>query len=352
MKIKNHTINEKFPMPSFYRGILEKNTFCILDIETTGLSSKYHNVILIGLLYPHNNRTVIKQFFAENIHEEEELLQFFAEEIKRYDFLITYNGVTFDYPFLKERFKKYNITWPHDDIKHFDILHFLKKCKGQLPLENLKLKTVENYLGINRQDTISGKDSVVLYKTYESNPSPALEKTILLHNYEDIYYLAKVATIFDHFPDVNSLLEKTFIIPEVPNKLMNLSYHPNDIIIKKNCLRVSGKTSKQSNLPPEVHYTTSYDFNWIPKDGIFQIEIPLKKRILPDKKKLYYLNLNEFEPCFNSTMLDDECSPFFYQHLMEIDLSTKAGLLAVISLINHIIDNLAMNTNEKLASNT
>ncbi|MBM7614915.1 ribonuclease H-like domain-containing protein [Alkaliphilus hydrothermalis] len=350
MKVKSYTINESFPMPSFYRRVLEENKFCIVDIETTGLSSKYHNVILIGLLYPKKkNETVITQIFAENPREEKEVLLYFANEMNKFDFLITYNGVAFDYPFLRERFRKYNIPWCHDDINHFDLFYYLKKYKSQLTLENLKLKTVERFMGIHRQDTISGKDSVDLYKAYVAHPTPALEKTILLHNYEDIYYLAKVAGIFDYFPNIIEHLSRSFLTLNRGGYSFNLSYYPHDISIKKNSLHISGKTTKLRDLSEEIHYTPCYNFIWSPNDGLFHLEIPLLKTILPSKEKFYYLNLNDFQPSFDATSILYQWEGIVHQHLMKLDLSCPEGLSATISLLNslfhHLLDESVANKN-------
>ncbi len=337
MKIKNYTINEPFPMPSFYNRVLKENSFCILDIETTGLSSKYHNIILIGILYPSNNQIVVKQFFAENPQEEKSLLLHFHKEMQQFQFFITYNGVAFDYPFLKERFKKYNISWDHQEIDHFDILYHLRKCKSQLSLDNFKLKTVENFLGINRSDTINGKDSVELYKQYVLSKTPALEKTILLHNYEDIYYLAKVAGVFDHFPKVNYLLNNTFLTMRHNQHPINFSYHPYDICIKKNSLQVSGKTTRLTHLPKEVHYTPHYDFKWLPLDGSFQIVVPLQKTILPTKETFFYLNLKNLQYIFDLKTVEIETAEVFNQPFMVVDLCTPTGLMNVINILNALI---------------
>ena len=59
----------------------------VFDIETTGLSAKFCKVILIGIVYNENDKTIIKQFFALNEDEEKKLLLAFINEIS----LFTYN---------------------------------------------------------------------------------------------------------------------------------------------------------------------------------------------------------------------------------------------------------------------
>ena len=173
----------------------------IFDIETTGLNHKYCKVILIGILYNLNNKTIIKQFFAENEDDENKLLLEFINEIKNFENHITFNGLTFDIPFLNSRFNKHNIDYTLSKDKDIDILKLIKPFKEKLSLPNCKLKTLEKYLGIYREDTISGKESVELYNEYISSKCINIKDKILLHNYEDIYYLGKIFKIKDILHD-------------------------------------------------------------------------------------------------------------------------------------------------------
>ena len=173
----------------------------VFDIETTGLSPKYCKVILIGIMYNLNNKTIIKQFFAENEDDENKLLLEFINEIKNFENHITFNGLTFDIPFLNSRFDKHNIDYTLSKDKDIDILKLIKPFKEKLSLPDCKLKTLERYLGIYREDTISGKESVDLYNEYLSSKCNNLKDKILLHNYEDIYYLGKIFKIKDILHD-------------------------------------------------------------------------------------------------------------------------------------------------------
>ncbi|WFD09457.1 ribonuclease H-like domain-containing protein [Tepidibacter hydrothermalis] len=188
MEVITHKIDQIIDIP--------KNS-CVFDIETTGLSPKYNHVILIGILYIKNNQTIIKQFFAHNTDDEKELLFYFKEVFKTFDKHITFNGHRFDIPFLNKRFEKNNLDFFIDKDNDMDILKILKPYQKKLNLENCKLKTVESLLNIQREDTISGKESVDMYKEFEISKNESLKKKILLHNYEDIYYLAKLFKIQD-----------------------------------------------------------------------------------------------------------------------------------------------------------
>ena len=89
---------------------------------------------------------------------------------------------------------------------NIDILKLIKPFKEKLSLSDCKLKTIEKYLGIYREDTISGKESVDLYKDYTLNQDINLKEKILLHNYEDIYYLGVIFKIKDILKDKLNIL--------------------------------------------------------------------------------------------------------------------------------------------------
>lgn len=294
MKIKTFKIDDTATLPKILAEIFNSNEYCIIDIETTGLSGRYHKVILIGILYKINNTIILKQFFAENPDEEIHILHEFCNIFKIFSYVITYNGISFDIPFLKKRFKYNNLQWDFDNIKHIDILQCIRKEKKQLPVENLKLKTVERFLGINRKDTISGKDSVLLYNEYVRRPLSSIKKTILLHNYEDIYYLNKLLTIFDYISvDKYDLIGKDIIINNDSKKFV-FTFYPKNISIKKNSLYINGKTSTFDDIFDIIHYDSNFSFEWYPNNGKFNLVMPLLKGYLTTGEKCNYINLKNF----------------------------------------------------------
>ncbi len=103
--------------------------YFVFDIETTGLNSNYCKVILIGILFNKNNKTIIKQFFANTENDEKELLLAFINCIKNYQNHITFNGSNFDIPFLNNRLKKHNIDFSLSKNNDIDILKLIKPFK-------------------------------------------------------------------------------------------------------------------------------------------------------------------------------------------------------------------------------
>lgn len=183
MEIINEILDEEMDLP--------ENT-CVFDIETTGFDTRFNKVVLIGVLYKSKSKLNIKQFFADSNDDEKELLFYFKELLKDFDTIVTYNGISFDVPFLERRALSHNMKLSFENIHHLDLLKMMRTNKNTLGLEDCKLKTVEKLALIDRLDTISGKESVELYKEFLSSKDMELKKKILLHNYEDIHYLARL----------------------------------------------------------------------------------------------------------------------------------------------------------------
>ncbi len=191
MIIIKEEINAPLLESKIINGYFSNQSYGFIDIETTGLSSGNSHVILIGLL----TKDYFFQFFAETKTEEIDILNALIAEIKDLNILVNYNGTTFDIPFLNKRFEANNIDYIIPSALSFDLYFIFKKYGSQFNLPNHKLKTVEKLAGIQRDDQISGRESVILYERYIKNPDPSIKNIILLHNKEDILNLPKVSDV-------------------------------------------------------------------------------------------------------------------------------------------------------------
>lgn len=200
MEVIRKNVAVDLHLPSMF-NCFNSNDIVILDIETTGLHRVYSQVILVGIILFNNKDAEVIQIFADNPSEEAEVLDTLANIIKNKSLLLTYNGQAFDIPYLNGKYKQHNIDFSIPLYKSFDLLRLIRKNKTNLSLENYKLKSVENFLGINRNDTISGKESVDLYNNYVTTKSIELRKKILLHNFEDVLNIIDLVQIFDHCSD-------------------------------------------------------------------------------------------------------------------------------------------------------
>lgn len=290
MDIINYELSMDFYIPDvLYEDFKDKN-ICFLDIETTGLSSKYNNVILIGGLCIKDKEMYITQFFANHVNEEHELLTEFKKFLNSFDYIITYNGASFDIPFLNKRLDHHKIIHNINEILHIDLLKLVRKHKELLGLQNCKLKTVEKSLGIYREDTISGKESLDLYRSYMNTNDNNKKKAILKHNYDDIYYLPQLLYIYDLIKE-ESVLE---LYAEFNGKPVILDIDKANLEFKNNNLSINGQ-SKENVIPSQVFYKDYYSLNWDTSKGELEIELKYEDGYLTSKEKCYYVDLSKYE---------------------------------------------------------
>ncbi|MCI8551116.1 MAG: ribonuclease H-like domain-containing protein [Lachnospiraceae bacterium] len=182
------TITKEFECTSPYDlsrfGEPEKLLF--FDIETTGLSAKQDMVYLIGCVYLRGGSWQMKQWFADSIHAEQEILIHFFLFASRFSTLIHFNGDTFDLPFLRERTAHYQMPVPEKKPVSFDIYRKVRFLKKFLNLPDCRQKTLESFLGIDRKDLYDGGQLIRFYWQYLRTGEASLYEALLLHNEEDI----------------------------------------------------------------------------------------------------------------------------------------------------------------------
>ncbi|WP_029230711.1 ribonuclease H-like domain-containing protein [Butyrivibrio sp. VCB2006] len=164
----------------------QKEEILFMDIETTGLSAKTSDLYLIGVSYFQGNTWHIVQFMAESLEHEKEILLNFQNLIKSFKYVITFNGNRFDIPFLQDKLSKYELPDSFSKIQSFDLYKQILPYKLQLGLPDCKQKTIELYLGIDREDKYDGGKLIPVYKEFVETKDPDKLRLLLLHNLEDV----------------------------------------------------------------------------------------------------------------------------------------------------------------------
>ncbi len=259
---------------------------CFLDIETTGLSRYKSFIYLIGILYYDNTKEswILKQFFMDNPQEEKLLLKNVMDYISKFDVIINYNGDSFDIPFINYRLEIYGLDTSIPKEKSLDLYSIIRKNSYLFELPNLKLKTIENFLGINREDIFSGRDCINFYNQYIVNKDPILEERILRHNHDDLYYLIDIIVILDMIKDkksFNILCDKE-----------ELRFHIDDVKTIKDFLSISG--SIDGNVSNKIIY---YGDNYkilISPDRLFELSLEIKRGLITPEKKCLFINRKDY----------------------------------------------------------
>lgn len=174
-----------------------------LDIETTGFTAKSSVLYMIGCAYYDGNSFYTKQWMAENYDQEKEILTAFFEFASRYQCLIHFNGNNFDLPYLLQKCAQYNLPYTFDAFEGIDIYKRIAPYKFFLKLPNCKQKTIEQYLGINREDPFTGGELIGIYHDYVKTPSDFSKNSLLLHNREDLLGMLQILPILSYYDIFN-----------------------------------------------------------------------------------------------------------------------------------------------------
>lgn len=150
-----------------------QNCIAYLDIETTGLDD-FAEITTIAL---YDGQEIFTYVNGRNLDD-------FVEDIRKYKVIVSYNGKSFDVPFI-ERF--FGITLDHAQI---DLRYILAKLgfKGGL-------KGCEKQLGLSRGnlDGVDGYFAVLLWQQYKETGEERVLETLLAYNIEDTVNLERLA---------------------------------------------------------------------------------------------------------------------------------------------------------------
>lgn len=177
----------------------EPHSLLFLDTETTGLGVGAGNVpFMIGFGYCTERSFVVEQTLIRHPGEEKAMLAYLLTHLKDKTHLVTYNGRTFDWPVLVNRFILNGWRRSGPEPGHLDFLHPSRALwKNTLP--SCRLSTVEEErLGIRRGHDVPGSLAPTLYVQYLNDGNPEHLHGVYVHNEKDVLTLASLAVHFGH----------------------------------------------------------------------------------------------------------------------------------------------------------
>ncbi len=199
----NEYVSNRYPKshPSaLYSSCFSPNeNLLFMDIETLGL--KGVPLILIGVARVESNRIIVDQYLLRNLREESAALEAFLSHVDEDTVFVSFNGQTFDIPYIKNRLKYHGIK-QNISRHHIDLLHFSRRTwKNQLP--NCRLQTLEKHLfDFVREDDVPSSMVPSFYKTYDETGNIGPLIPIVEHNREDVITLAKILTCLHSEMDI------------------------------------------------------------------------------------------------------------------------------------------------------
>ncbi|MFC5403686.1 ribonuclease H-like domain-containing protein [Cohnella soli] len=176
---------------------LNVSRLLFLDTETTGLGVGAGNVpFMIGFGYCESNAFVVEQALIRHPGEEKAMLSYLLGKMGERSHLVTYNGRTFDWPVLVNRFILNGWRKNGTEPAHLDFLH-PSRALWRNTLASCRLATVEvERLGFVREDDVPGSLAPTLYFRYLSDGDPEHLRGVFVHNEQDILTLASLSVHF------------------------------------------------------------------------------------------------------------------------------------------------------------
>lgn len=167
--------------------------FLGIDLETCGLGGSA--LFLVGLVRHEAGELAIELLLARNYAEEGAVLLSLHERLVKSTTLLTFNGKSFDWPMVGDRWRRYlfDRERPLPGLAHFDVLHHARrKWRRQLP--NCKLQTLERSIcRRSRTGDIAGQMIPATYEQYVRSGDPNVIEPVLYHNALDLVTLLDLA---------------------------------------------------------------------------------------------------------------------------------------------------------------
>ena len=182
--------------------------FLFFDIETTGLQADASSLYLLGCLFKSSEQTLtLLQWFSNSYPSEPLILQAFSQIARKHPVPVHYNGTSFDLPYLRKKYQKYNMEFPFGTDSGIDLCRHARILKKYLDFPDCRLKTMEQLSGIQRKDPFDGHELIASYSQYIRgcylyHRMPEKQKGIssclpalLLHNQEDVKNLPQLSVL-------------------------------------------------------------------------------------------------------------------------------------------------------------
>jgi uncharacterized protein len=185
------------PLVILASGLHGFDSCIFLDLETMGFFSR--PIILFGFAKIEDKQVVVHQFLVRGMDEELPALYLTLQNMLDKKVVVSYNGKTFDIPYLVSRAAFYGFEM-EKSRRHIDLLHASRRNAGHL-LQDCRLSTVEQHLlGISRSHDLPGSMVPEFYETYLQSGNPGPLVPIVEHNKCDVSSLAKLLFLFSDGP--------------------------------------------------------------------------------------------------------------------------------------------------------
>lgn len=160
-----------------------------LDLETGGLASS--PVFLAGTMHWNGEDFVLRQYFARHYGEEATLVGALHEAARDFEYLVTFNGKSYDAPFLRGRALVHGVPLRLPP-RHLDLLHpSRRKWAGQF--KDCKLQTLESRVcRRHRTGDVPSEEVPGLYHDFVRRGDAYRLVPVFHHNLLDVTTMAEI----------------------------------------------------------------------------------------------------------------------------------------------------------------
>ncbi len=187
-----HALSEE-ELNGQWRDVIEADPtrLLFLDIETCGLTST--PLFLIGTMYlGDDGRFRLRQFFARDYAEEVHVLRHLAEFVGDFDVLVTFNGKSFDWPYIIDRAVYHSVPMRRETPNHLDLLHEARR-RWKFVLPNCQLQTLEYHVCKRRRvGDLPGSLIPDAYHRYVKTGNARQMLDVIHHNALDLITMAEL----------------------------------------------------------------------------------------------------------------------------------------------------------------
>jgi uncharacterized protein len=198
-------------------ALQDPEKWLFLDTETTGLAGGTGTyAFLIGVAWWDAGGLQVEQFFMRDFAEEHSLLHELSQRVAARPVLVTFNGKSFDWPLLENRFTMTRCIAVPSLAAHLDLLH-PARALWKLRLGSVRLVELERHvigaprLGWHREDDVCSAHIPQFYFDYlRGGPVEPLAR-VVRHNQMDLRGLAalfcKINELLSDAPNTGSEIE-------------------------------------------------------------------------------------------------------------------------------------------------
>ena len=212
---RTRSMGPLFPNAQQERATLKTRTalenpekWLFLDTETTGLAGGTGTyAFLVGLAWWDAGGLQVEQLFLRDFSEEHSILHELSLRLAERPVLVTFNGKTFDWPLLENRFTMTRKIAVPKLLAHLDLLH-PARALWKLRLGSVRLVELERQvlnfatLGYHREEDVSSALIPQYYFDYLRGGPPDPLAGVAKHNQMDLRGLAAL------YGKINQLLDE------------------------------------------------------------------------------------------------------------------------------------------------